>query len=503
MPTLLKSKAVNRGKRIFAWLCALLLLASIVPIYAISIYNHPYYDDYNFSAQVRTVWNETQDAGATLKAGWESAKIVRNQWQGNYTGTLLSNFQPGVFSESLYFWGTVLLLTAFLIGFGFFFWTICRDVLAAGRTEAVIATSLLLFVGVQFLPNHSEAFFWFNGGVGNTLIYALLFASLAFCVKLERAQSAGRRVALLLVLALLMTLLGGGSYSGGVLGLCLYAGICLVTLVRKSPNRWAYLALTAWFLVCFLYSVTAPGNALRAGVLGASSSPLKAIAKALYYGVALLGNYMSLPILAAGLAALPMVIAGVKRTSFSFAYPWLVLLLGVGLFCSQLAPTLYSGVFLGGGRIQDAYWESFVAIFFLLEIYLTGSVVRLCERRAFKPSVVLRCGLPVLCACLLLLGCVAWKRPNDTVYGPQNTTGGSALLSLVTGEARQYDAEMRQREQLLNDSTQRVITLAPLSVVPDCFMEDPLAPDALYDARASLCEYYDKDEILIAGGDAN
>ena len=90
-------------RRLAAVLCALALLVSVIPLYAISLYNHPYYDDYGFSAEVHQVWKETGSLTAVLRQAIESAKVTRQDWQGTYTGTLLSNVQPGIFSESLYF----------------------------------------------------------------------------------------------------------------------------------------------------------------------------------------------------------------------------------------------------------------------------------------------------------------------------------------------------------------------------------------------------------------
>ena len=58
---------------------------------------------------------------------------------------------------------------------------------------------------------------------------------------------------------------------------------------------------------------------------------------------------------------------------------------------------------------------------------------------------------------------------------------------------------MTAREVLLNDDTQPVITLEPLTVVPAVLMDDLIVPNAVYDARESLCLYYEKDAIHIVG----
>ena len=44
-----------------------------------------------------------------------------------------------------------------------------------------------------------------------------------------------------------------------------------------------------------------------------------------------------------------------------------------------------------------------------------------------------------------------------------------------------------------------MVTLSPLTAVPDVFMDDLIAPDAAYDVRPSLEKYYGKEAVLIAG----
>lgn len=107
-----------------------------------------------------------------LKAALKNAAQTRYTWQGTYTGTLLSNLQPGTFSEELYWISGCFLLTAFLGCFWFFFATVFgRRGLGLMRWETTVLSSLTLTVMLQFMPDMGEAFYWFNGGVGNVFIY--------------------------------------------------------------------------------------------------------------------------------------------------------------------------------------------------------------------------------------------------------------------------------------------------------------------------------------------
>lgn len=492
------------GTRLLAVLCALLLAAGVLPLYAISFSNHPYYDDFGFSGGAHAVWQASHSLTAVLNAALTGSQAKRVEWQGTYTGTFLSNLQPAVFSESLYWLTTALLLTAFLLCFGYLLATVLRYLLRATLAETICGVSLCLFLMTQFLPAANEAFFWFNGGIGNTFIYSLLALSLGLIVRLwQRPRGVVWRA---VALAALVTLLGGGSYGGGLFGLVIYAAVTAYAFRRKHPRRWVLLGLSAWFLVCFVYSMTAPGNAYRASLIGAHPSAAVAVAKSFYYGIALMGHFFTLPVAAvmAGLAPLLWKLTQASRFSFRHT-PWIMLGM-VCLYCAQLTPPLYAGVGMGDTRITDTYYFSFIVMFLMAEILVLGTLARRMERqKRALPAPTDRAvrGLIVGCACLFVIGCLGYQQDGDTLYGPMNMPAGSAALSILTGEARQYDREMQAREALLNDDSQSVVTLAPLTAVPRVFMPDLLVPDAVYDVRPVLCSYYGKDAILLEGGDAS
>lgn len=485
---------LKKAQRIFAALCVLALGLSTLPLYAIAFDNHPYYDDYGFSAPVHQVWKETGDLGAVLSAAMDAAAQTRRTWQGTYTGTILSNLQPGLFSEDLYWIGSWFILTALIACVGFFVQTAFKR-LGLERWARVSLSSLALMVMIQFMPDVGEAFFWFNGGIGNTFIYALLALAAAVCIRLYDCK--GRGAAWMILLAVLAAALGGGSYGGGLFGLCVSALALGWLFGRRHPKRWQFAGLFLVFLGCFVYSMAAPGNSVRAWYIQYESSFVKTVLQSLYYGVAQMGESIRLPLIAVTLPLLPAMYEAARKSPFAFRHPWLVLALGTCLYCTQFAPPLYSIASIGAGRIVNTYFISFVVLWFFFVYYLAGHAAR----RIQLPQVNLRQAVSLLMVslCLFGTGCLAFKRSGDVLYGAQNMAGPSALLSIVTGEAAQYDREMTAREELLNDESQPVVTLEALSAVPAVFMDDLLTPDAVYDVRPSLCAYYGKDEIRIAG----
>lgn len=492
---------VEKIRRALLWLSVAVLVLGAVPLYAISLYNHPYYDDYGFSAQAHQAWRNTGSVGAVLRAAWDSALETRESWQGTYTGTLLSNVQPGIFSERLYFIGTFVLLTALIACFLYFF-SVVLGRLGMDRTGRWTLGCLAVTLMIQFMPDAGEAFFWFNGGIGNTFIYSLMALAAALMVRLAGAK--GRAAGLTAALCVLMALLGGGSYGGGLFGLCMLA-VCLVWMMRaRHPRRWRFAGLTALLLICFVYSMSAPGNTVRAGVIGYQTSAVKAVLQSLFYGAAQMGTYLRPELIAVTLAVLPALYRAARQSPWRFSHPWLVLGLMGALYCTQMTPPLYAIASIGAGRIVNTYFISFVALWYLAVYYLAGFAARrlaAAGRETLARPLTAR-GYGALLAvslCLLGMGCLACRPAGEELYGVQNLSGPSAALSILSGEAAQYDAEMTLREEALNDPAQPVVTLSPLTAVPDVFMDDLIVPGSEYDVRPSLAAYYGKEAIRIAG----
>ena len=110
----------NISNRALAWLCVAVLLVSLMPLYALSFYNHACYDDFGFSLLTRAAWQETGSVLATVGAAVDNTKGIRNTWEGTYATSFISALQPALFGENLYWVSTLVLLTFFLFALWFF-----------------------------------------------------------------------------------------------------------------------------------------------------------------------------------------------------------------------------------------------------------------------------------------------------------------------------------------------------------------------------------------------
>ena len=106
--------------RALMWLCVAGLLLSLMPLYALSAYNHACYDDFGFSILTHDAWRETGSFRETVRAAVQNTVGIRNTWEGTYTTSFLSALQPALFNEDLYWLTTALLLTFLLFALWFF-----------------------------------------------------------------------------------------------------------------------------------------------------------------------------------------------------------------------------------------------------------------------------------------------------------------------------------------------------------------------------------------------
>ena len=531
-------KRFSLSRRAVAWLCALLLLLSILPLYVLALYNHAFYDDFGFSLLTRNAWQQTGSVFAVLEAAVRNTIGIRQTWEGTYSTSFLSTFQPALFGEGAYWVTTFLLLTSFLIAVWYFLRQTLSGLYGMDRTTVIASFSILGFVLVQFVPDAAEAFFWFNGGVAYTLLWSVMLFEAGLWLRFERASGGVRCTLIYILLTVLTVLVGGAKYTTVLFAVILAGCFTVWAFLSKRPKKWAYLSLLVLMLVCMVFSMKAAGNSVRAKTLTGGMSAPKAVLEAVYFGLALIGHSFSLPLMAAMVLIVVLAIPSLKQSGFHFAHPVWATLLCVVLFCVQLAPTLYTGNYLGDGRVLNTYHYTFVLTVAQLALYWTGYFLRrrehglasaadtepwfalaaadpepddavaqtnpapdMADRQAKgrrKTENRLKAATLALVAGMLLIGCMAYHPDGSLSYGPQNMAGGSALRSVLNGQAAAYDAAMDARDSTLNDAMLTDVTLTPVSDAPSSFMGDALKSDNLEYVLSLYADYYHKATVRIA-----
>lgn len=493
----------NISCRALAWMCVAALLLSLVPLYILSFDNHACYDDFGFSLLTHDRWLETGSLLATVDAAWDNTVGIRNTWEGTYATSFISALQPALFGEDLYWITTLVLLTFFLFALWFFLRQVLLRVLHADRFAFLMVLSAMAFVMVQFVPELSEAFFWFNGGVAYTLLWSMTLWRFGVWIAFLQADSRRNQWLYGILLTALTVVVGGAKYSTLLFAALVDLLLAGWAFVRKRRTRWFELAVFVLLMICFIFNMTAPGNAVRAATLGGNVSAPKAVLQAFYFGLALAGNWFSLPLLVVWVLVAWQLCDSLRASPFMFRYPVWVTVGCVCLFCAQLAPTLYTGNYIGDGRTVNTYFYTFVIMSCALVLYWTGWYVRLSDRRTNLPSIGsarngLRVSALAVALVLLMIGCVGARTDDSDQTGLENMAGISALKSLITGQAKAYDEAMTARDIALRDPAQPEVALKPVENIPDAFMGDALESENLTYVLNLYADYYDKQRVSVA-----
>lgn len=99
----------------------------------------------------------------------------------------------------------------------------------------------------------------------------------------------------------------------------------------------------------------------------------------------------------------------------------------------------------------------------------------------------------------MLAGFISYQPDGSIEPGLINLASGSAVRSLINGEAEAYDRAMDERDASMNDKEMTEPVLQPVEEIPDAFMGDALENDNLDYVLRLYTEYYEKQRVTIAG----
>lgn len=249
------------SKKLLAAVCMALLVVSLIPPLALSFYNHASYDDLGYSIRTHERWRDTGSFWRTVEAAAENTASIRYTWQGTFFSCFLAALQPALFGEGLYWITTWVLMGTFLLALGALTRQLVRRVMGAGTAEWLILFSLSALVMMQLTPSISEAWFWWNGGMVYLMVWCCLALRTALWLRLEGSRRGSPLC--LLAMALLSAAVGGGNFVTPLFGCALDALLLFFSFRQKEKSRLGKLGCFLLMLAAFVYSITAPGNAVR------------------------------------------------------------------------------------------------------------------------------------------------------------------------------------------------------------------------------------------------
>lgn len=306
-----------------------------------------------------------------------------------------------------------------------------------------------------------------------------------------------------------MTLLGGTNYLAAVFG-CLgfiFLGVFFYIKPKKIDSGssskesnqggkvlWMGIPLVLE-MIGLLISALAPGNARRGGetyeiTLGRMLGAVIESFRQGIMGVIEMGK--DHPLTLAAMIVLAVILWDILREKagqegFGFPLPGLVIFYFFGTYCAMYWPGIFAGVEVSGGVPNTIYWV-FVLMLFCSILYGLGWLaVRFAGRDKQNNNIryLYMAGI-VAAFVLLVLGRSSIKESTDYM----------CLEYILTGQARDYQAQMEQFTQLLTDDSADEVILPSINDWQGPLMHMPVTenPDAW--TNQTVKEFFGKKRVV-------
>ena len=167
------------GIKQVAWLSVLIYFVSIIPLLILSAYAYPCADDFGYGAACHQTWVQTHSVWQTI---WQAVLTAYDRyftWQGTFSSVFLFALQPAVFSETLYWVTTPIMLVLLTLGVWYIMKAVLGKCLGADRHSVMIITSLVLFFTVQCMVDGAQGLFWYNGAAHYIIMHSLYLVLVA------------------------------------------------------------------------------------------------------------------------------------------------------------------------------------------------------------------------------------------------------------------------------------------------------------------------------------
>lgn len=500
----------NRAeRRTLVFLLAAFLLA-LIPAAALAFFAAPSADDFSYGAAAAQAWQESRSLSAVLSAAWEGTLKTYQAWQGSFAAVFLMHLQPAVFGWSRYWIGPLLLIFAYTGSTALLLFTIARRLLRCGRAASGVVALTLLLLSFLFVYDPVEAFYWYNGGVYDTFFYSVSLVLFSLLLLAGTAEKRSAAVPLFVLSLPLAFAVGGGNYSTALLSaVVLFLLAAFLVWKRRKKEAAAAALVFAVLMAAFAVSILAPGNAVRQLDAGEPNSPVKAVILSLAYGAYAFCSCTTLPVAAGWIFLTPVLYRAVSRLRFSFPRPLLVFFLAWAVFSTQGTPVFYALGLQMPERVIDIIYFSYYPTVLLVWSYFLGWFAHADKTEKYRKAFA-ACGrsrkqwlFSLVLLLVFLGGTLGLVR-----VGKEPETGGvaaeglplsaQAVISLASGEAQRYHAQLAEREALYLDESLAEVRVEPLKEKPYLLFQQDLTEDPDNWVNRAAAEYYHKKSVALS-----
>nr|WP_300842280.1 DUF6056 family protein [uncultured Acetatifactor sp.] len=475
--------------------CLILLIISLFPLFCISRYNHPTGDDIYYSVDTHLIWEATHSIPQVIYSALQGVLYDYQTWQGTYAAMFFMRLQPTAFSEKLYFISPFLVIGLLLWGNGYLLRQVSRYIIPFGRYEQIGLWSVLMFLSLQWVISPAEAFYWFNGSMYYSGFYGLTM--LLFGLVCKYVNTRDRFV--LVKIFFLEFLIGGSNYLTLLWAMLVLLLAATYLWFKRKPGRVSMTCAAAFLIICFIGSAMAPGNMVRQAT-AVKMTVLKTILFSLRQGTSYLAAWLNGWWLAGAMVLLIFILPAIRKMSFRFQYPFLVIGFLYGMFCTLSCPTFYAQSNTGPARAVNIIYYGFILTSYIAFFYLAGWIYRKfqtvfsmndCGNRIQGPVIHSTYGYLLILAIVLQL-CIGFN--DDTV---KQASSIRALADLVSGTAAAYDREYYDRLKLFESVGEGDVILPPYQYRPQTIYAGDYGQDPTQGSNQALAEWYGLRSVFV------
>ena len=449
----------------------LLLLSVLLPLLALSYFNHPSpADDYCY---IDTVF----------KYSWlEAMNFYYSGWTGRYFGIFLNHSNPLIVHSVIGFkiWPVVL-----LSGLLFSFFTLFRHL-----TPTLSRAAHLGFAGVVFflyilkMPSIVEGFYWMAAFVTYTIPNMLTLFWV--CLVLDWYRQDTKKMLLAVTANFFVFAIIGSSETNLLIIFLLVAALWVYRIVfhRKIDGLMISMLIVTILSGYFLFS--SPGNAARMGgnpmggnVVFSVVSSFKKLAELS------IEWFTKTPLLIFSLAWLIVLskISAGARNYFSMPV-WFAILLYIGILAAQIVPSYFGVGIDPTPRVINCVYLFFIIGWF----YVIGVIFHYFHQRytgEFRLS-FLRYG--VLYSLLVLSIAFSFFRSTNVKM---------IYTDLLRGKAAAFNRETYERYALIQNSKDAIVYLPPIKTRPTSLYYDDITINRGHWWNKCMAGYFGKEAIIM------
>jgi len=457
-----------------------LFILTLIPIFQMGMYNHPFGDDFAFG---RITHDALQQGQNIFSAIWKTIKIYYSGWQGTFSGVAMMTLTPHIFSEELYSITPIFMISMLVFSTFLILNTFLGKKFGVEKSKIIILSVIILFLSIQFVPDPLQTFFWWNGSVLYTFFYCICLICLERLIKFDMVNGK-QKIVIFIELLLLAIFIGGGNYISALLNsLICFAYFVYKLFTDKKKSIW-YFSIFCVSGLSLLISILAPGNKVRqANEL--KSTVFEAIYNSIIYAIGDIERFTTIFLVLAIILMIPLFYAITKKISFSFKYPIICIIFSFLLFAAQNAPHFYAASTEGPARIRNIVYYSYIFIVFINEFYIIGWFSKKVNVNNEK---IYNIYIGLLLVVLLVLFIFSGSYSKTTMY--------KCIESLQSGEAQQYDLEIKKRIKQYKDPNIQDVVCDALTVRPKLLIMFDISNDENGFSNIAVRNYYGKNSVI-------